>query len=40
MTKEWLAFLWYLDRLALGRGLRLHLEDRVIVHGAKTIVFH
>lgn len=28
------------EREALGRGLRLHLEDRVIVHGAKTIVFH
>ena len=28
------------EREALGRGLRLHLEDRVIVHGSKTIVFH
>lgn len=28
-----------LERLVLARGLRLHLEDRVLVHGRKTIVF-
>jgi formyltetrahydrofolate deformylase len=27
------------EREALGRGLRLHLEDRVFVHGNKTVVF-
>lgn len=28
------------EREALGRGLRLHLEDRVFIHGNKTVVFH
>lgn len=28
-----------LERLVLARGVRLHLEDRVLVHGRKTIVF-
>ncbi|MGE5314291.1 MAG: formyltetrahydrofolate deformylase [Acidobacteriota bacterium] len=28
-----------LERLVLARGLRLHLEDRVLVHGRKTVVF-
>ncbi len=28
-----------LERLVLARALRLHLEDRVLVHGRKTIVF-
>lgn len=28
-----------LERLVLARGIRLHLEDRVLVHGRKTIVF-
>lgn len=27
------------ERLALARGVRYHVEDRVLVHGAKTIVF-
>ncbi len=27
------------ERLALARGVRYHLEDRVLLHGAKTIVF-
>ncbi|MHA6626746.1 formyltetrahydrofolate deformylase [Pseudonocardia sichuanensis] len=28
-----------IERLVLARGLRWHLEDRVLVHGNKTIVF-
>jgi formyltetrahydrofolate deformylase len=28
-----------LERLVLARALRLHLEDRVLVHGRKTIIF-
>jgi formyltetrahydrofolate deformylase len=28
-----------LERLVLARALRLHLQDRVLVHGNKTIVF-
>jgi formyltetrahydrofolate deformylase len=28
-----------LERLVLARALRLHLEDRVLIHGRKTIVF-
>jgi formyltetrahydrofolate deformylase len=28
-----------LERLVLARAIRLHLEDRVLVHGRKTIVF-
>lgn len=28
------------ERVALARGLRWHLEDRVVVHGNKTIVFN
>ncbi|HEY8901070.1 MAG TPA: formyltetrahydrofolate deformylase [Chthoniobacterales bacterium] len=27
------------ERLALARGVRYHVEDRVLMHGAKTIVF-
>ena len=27
------------EREALSRGLRLHLEDRVFIHGNKTVVF-
>jgi len=27
------------ERLALARGLRYHLDDRVFVHGQKTVVF-
>lgn len=27
------------ERLALARGVRYHLEDRVFIHGAKTVVF-
>lgn len=29
-----------LERVVLARALRWHLEDRIIVHGNKTIVFH
>jgi len=28
------------ERSVLSRGLRYHLEDRVIVHNNKTIVFN
>lgn len=28
-----------LERLVLARGLRLHLQDRVLVHGRKTVIF-
>jgi formyltetrahydrofolate deformylase len=28
-----------IERLVLARGLRSHLEDRVLVHGNKTVVF-
>ena len=28
-----------IERLVLSRGLRWHLESRVLVHGAKTVVF-
>jgi formyltetrahydrofolate deformylase len=28
-----------LERLVLARAVRLHLQDRVLVHGNKTIVF-
>jgi formyltetrahydrofolate deformylase len=28
-----------LERLVLARAIRLHLEDRVLVHGRKTVVF-
>ena len=28
-----------LERLVLARGTRLHLQDRVLVHGKKTVVF-
>lgn len=28
-----------IERLVLSRGLRWHLEDRVLVHGRKTVVF-
>jgi formyltetrahydrofolate deformylase len=28
-----------LERLVLARGIRLHLQDRVLVHGRKTVVF-
>jgi hypothetical protein len=27
------------ERLVLSRGLRWHLEDRVLVHGHKSVVF-
>jgi formyltetrahydrofolate deformylase len=29
-----------IERLVLARGLRWHLEDRVLLHGNKTVVFH
>jgi len=29
-----------IERMVLARGLRWHLEDRVRVHGNKTVVFH
>jgi len=28
-----------IERLVLSRGLRWHVEDRVLVHGNKTVVF-
>ena len=28
-----------IEKLVLARGLRWHLEDRVLVHGNKTVVF-
>ncbi len=28
-----------IERTVLARGVRMHLEDRVLVHGSKTIVF-
>lgn len=28
------------EKLVLARGLRWHLEDRVLVHGNRTVVFH
>ena len=28
-----------IEQLVLARGLRWHLEDRVLVHGHKTVVF-
>jgi formyltetrahydrofolate deformylase len=28
-----------LERLVLARGVRLHLQDRVLVYGRKTVVF-
>ena len=27
------------ERLALSRGVRYHIHDRVLIHGAKSIVF-
>ncbi|RLA41267.1 MAG: formyltetrahydrofolate deformylase, partial [Gammaproteobacteria bacterium] len=27
------------EKMVLARGLRYHLEDRVLIHGNKTIVF-
>jgi len=27
------------ERLALARGVRLHVEDRVVVHQSRAIVF-
>jgi formyltetrahydrofolate deformylase len=29
-----------IERLVLARGLRWHMEDRVLLHGNKTVVFH
>jgi formyltetrahydrofolate deformylase len=29
-----------IERMVLSRGLRWHMEDRVLVHGNKTVVFH
>ena len=29
-----------IETLVLSRGLRWHLEDRVLVHGRKTVVFN
>jgi len=28
------------EKTVLSRGLRWHLEDRVLVHGNKTVVFN
>jgi formyltetrahydrofolate deformylase len=27
------------EKLVLARGVRYHLQDRVIIHGNKTVVF-
>jgi formyltetrahydrofolate deformylase len=27
------------EKLVLAKGLRWHLEDRVLVHGGRTVVF-
>jgi formyltetrahydrofolate deformylase len=29
-----------IEKIVLARGLRWHLEDRVLVHGGRTVVFH
>jgi formyltetrahydrofolate deformylase len=29
-----------IEKMVLARGLRAHLEDRVLVHGNRTVVFH
>jgi formyltetrahydrofolate deformylase len=29
-----------IEKVVLARGLRWHLEDRVLVHGTRTVVFH
>ncbi|MGH4004051.1 MAG: formyltetrahydrofolate deformylase, partial [Pseudonocardiaceae bacterium] len=29
-----------IEKVVLARGLRWHLEDRVLVHGNRTVVFH
>jgi formyltetrahydrofolate deformylase len=29
-----------IEKIVLARGLRAHLEDRVLVHGNRTVVFH
>jgi formyltetrahydrofolate deformylase len=28
-----------IEKIVLARGLRYHLEDRVLAHGNKTVVF-
>ena len=28
-----------IEKVVLARGLRAHLEDRVLVHGKRTVVF-
>jgi formyltetrahydrofolate deformylase len=28
-----------IEKIVLARGLRFHLEDRVLIHGNKTVVF-
>jgi formyltetrahydrofolate deformylase len=28
-----------LERIVLARAVKLHLENRILVHGSKTIVF-
>ncbi len=28
------------ERLALSRGVRAHIHDRVLIHGGRTVVFH
>jgi len=27
------------EKIVLARGLRYHLEDRVVIHGNKTVIF-
>jgi formyltetrahydrofolate deformylase len=29
-----------IEKVVLARGLRWHLEDRVLMHGNRTVVFH
>ncbi len=29
----------YCEKLALARGVRLHVEDRIVLHGSQAIVF-
>ena len=29
-----------IEKVVLARGLRAHLEGRVLVHGNRTVVFH
>ncbi len=37
--EEMVGFGRDVEKMVLARGLRYHLEDRVLVHGNKTVVF-